>query len=349
MDRLGTCGMPAVVEGNAATRIDGVNTLEAASDTELGFLANPRYEEQLATTQAAAVIVGNDVEPPRPMTLIRTAHPYRAIREAIVMIHGFRKHPQWGLHQTAAISETATVGRNANIGSHVSVGDGAVIGDNVVLYPGCYVGPGALLGDDVTLHANVVIYDGCEIGNKVEIHAGTVIGEDGLGYAPNGEKWAKFPHVGKVVIEDEVEIGANCTIDRAMLGRTVIGSCSKFSNLIAIGHGTRIGSNAMFVAHVGLAGSVVVGKNVKMGGQAGVIGHVTIGDNVNIGAKAGVVHDISPDEFVLGQPAIRATDAKRVISITQKLPDLKQRIRTLEAEVAEMRTLLGATAGSEPK
>ena len=201
----------------------------------------------------------------------------------------------------------------------------------------------------MTLHANVVIYDGCEIGNKVEIHAGTVIGEDGLGYAPNGEKWAKFPHVGKVVIEDEVEIGANCTIDRAMLGRTVIGSCSKFSNLIAIGHGTRIGSNAMFVAHVGLAGSVVVGKNVKMGGQAGVIGHVTIGDNVNIGAKAGVVHDISPDEFVLGQPAIRATDAKRVISITQKLPDLKQRIRTLEAEVAEMRTLLGATAGSEPK
>ncbi len=349
VDRLESCGMTAAIEGNAATRIDGVNTLEAAADTELGFLANPRYEEQMATTQAAAVIVGNDIEPPRSMTLIRTANPYCAIREAIVMIHGFRQHPQWGLHATAAISETATVGRNANIGPHVSVGDGVVIGDHVVLYPGCYLGSGAQLGDGVTLHANVVIYDGCKIGNKVEIHAGTVIGEDGLGYAPNGEQWAKFPHVGTVIIEDDVEIGANCTIDRAMLGCTVIGKGSKFSNLIAIGHGTRIGPNAMFVAHVGLAGSVVVGKNVKMGGQAGVIGHVTIGDNVNIGAKAGVVHDVSPDEFVLGQPAIKAADAKRVISITQKLPDLKQRIRALEAEVAEMRTTLGAPAGTELK
>lgn len=349
VDRLESCGMTAAVEGSAATRIDGVNTLEAATDTELGFLANPRYEEQLATTQAAAVIVANDIEPPRAMTLLRTANPYCAIREAIVMIHGFREHPQRGVHATAAISETATIGRNADIGPHVTVADGVVIGHNVVLYPGCYVGAGAQLGDDVTLHPNVVIYDECKIGNHVEIHAGTVIGEDGLGYAPNGEQWAKFPHIGKVIIEDHVEIGANCAIDRAMLGCTVIGIGSKFSNLIAVGHGARIGPNAMFVAQVGLAGSVVVGRNVKMGGQAGVIGHVTIGDNVNIGAKAGVVHDVSPDEFVLGQPAIKAADAKRVISITQKLPELKQRIRALEAEVAEMRTILGATAGTELK
>ncbi len=347
VDRLESSGMPASIEGSAATRIDGVNTLEAATDTELGFLANPKYEEQLATTQAAAVIVSNDVEPPHPMTLLRTANPYCAIREAIVMIHGFREHPQWGVHATAAVSKTATIGRNANLGPHATVADGVVIGDDVVLYPGCYIGPGAQLGDRVTLHANVVVYDECKIGNNVEIHAGTVIGEDGLGYAPHGEQWAKFPHIGKVIIEDHVEIGANCTIDRAMLGCTVIGMGSKFSNLIAIGHGTRIGPNAMFVAHVGLAGSVTVGRNVKMGGQAGVIGHVTIGDNVNIGAKAGVVHDVSPDEFVLGQPAIKAADAKRVISITQKLPDLKQRIRALEAEVAEMRTTLGAAAGAE--
>ena len=177
--------------------------------------------------------------------------------------------------------------------------------------------------------------------------AGTVIGEDGLGYVPRGEKWEKFPHVGRVIIEDDVEIGANCTIDRAMVGETVICEGVKFSNLIAIGHGTKIGENALFVAQVGVAGSVQVGKNVKMGGQAGVIGHVTIGDNVNIGAKAGVAHDVEADEFVLGQPAIKASEAKRVISITQKLPELKQRLRTLEAEVAEIRRTIGTPAGTD--
>ncbi|MCH8913563.1 MAG: UDP-3-O-(3-hydroxymyristoyl)glucosamine N-acyltransferase, partial [Planctomycetes bacterium] len=189
-----------------------------------------------------------------------------------------------------------------------------------------------------------VIYAESLIGSRVEIHAGTVIGEDGLGYAPDGEKWAKFPHVGRVIIEDDVEIGANCTIDRAMLGNTVLGRGGKFSDLIAVGHGAKIGENAMFVAQVGLAGSVTIGRNVKMGGQAGVIGHVTIGDHANIGAKAGVVHDVDPKEYVLGQPAIKASDAKRVISITQKLPDLKQRVKAMEAELAEMRDSIASSA-----
>ena len=344
VDRLQECGMPTVIEGDPATRIVAVNTLADAAPNELGFLANPRYERQLSTTRAAAVIVGNDVEPPREMTLLRTAQPYCAVRQAIVMIHGFRRHPQWGIHPNAAVSPSAKIGKNANIGPCVTVEGGVVIGDDVVLYPGCYVGQASQLGDRVTLHANVVVYAESTLGNRVEIHAGTVIGEDGLGYAPHGEKWAKFPHVGRVIIEDDVEIGANCTIDRAMLGQTTIGRGGKFSDLIAIGHGAKIGENAMFVAQVGLAGSVTVGKNVKMGGQAGVIGHVTIGDGVNVGAKAGVVDDVDPNEYMLGQPAIKASDAKRVFSITQKLPDLKQRVKTLETDLAEIREWIASSA-----
>ena len=344
VDRLQECGMPTVIEGDPATRIEAVNTLSDATPKELGFLANPRYAEQLSTTRAAAVIVDNDVEPPQPMTLLRTAQPYCAVREAVVMIHGFRRHPQWGIHPNATVSPGAKIGKNANIGPYVTVEEGVVIGDDVVLYPGCAIGQSSRLGDDVTLHPNVVIYAESIIGSRVEIHAGTVIGEDGLGYAPDGEKWAKFPHVGRVIIEDDVEIGANCTIDRAMLGNTVLGRGGKFSDLIAVGHGVKIGENAMFVAQVGLAGSVTIGRNVKMGGQAGVIGHVTIGDHANIGAKAGVVHDVDPKEYVLGQPAIKASEAKRVISITQKLPDLKQRVKAIEAELAEMRDSVAPSA-----
>jgi UDP-3-O-[3-hydroxymyristoyl] glucosamine N-acyltransferase len=344
VDRLQERGMPTVIEGDPAVRIASVNTLADAGPDELGFLANPRYAEQLGTTRAAAVIVGQDAEAPRAMTLLRTAQPYCAVREAIVMIHGFRRHPQWGIHSSAVISPKAQIGKNANIGPYATVEEDAVIGDDVVLYPGCSIGQASRLGNKVTLHPNVVIYAESTIGNNVEIHAGTVIGEDGLGYAPDGEKWAKFPHVGRVIIEDDVEIGANCTIDRAMLGTTVIGRGGKFSDLIAIGHGAKIGENAMFVAQVGLAGSVTVGKNVKMGGQAGVSGHITIGDYVIIGAKAGVAHDVDPKEYVLGQPAIRASDAKRVFSITQKLPDLKQRVKTLETELAEIRDSIASSA-----
>ncbi len=343
-DLLGDCEMPAVIEGDPSARITAVNTLADASPTELGFLANPKYEKQLASTRAAAVIVGQDVEAPRAMTLLRVAQPYCAVREAIVRIHGFRRHPQWGVHATAVLSPRAKVGANPNIGPHVSIEDDVTIGDDVVLYPGCYLGQGSRLGDNVTLHANVVIYEGSIIGNNVEIQAGTVIGEDGLGFAQSAEKWKKFPHLGNVIIEDDVEIGANCTIDRAMLGHTVIGRGSKFSDLIAIGHGTRIGENALLVAQVGVAGSVIVGRNVKMGGQAGITGHVTIGDMVNIGAKAGVAHDVESEAFVLGQPAIKASEAKRVISITQKLPDMKQRLRALEAEVAEIRGAISTPA-----
>lgn len=332
--------MSATVEGDPQTRVIAVNTLEDASPQELTSLHNHRYEKLLATTQAAAVIVERDVHPTRPMTLVRTDKPYPALMEAVVFIHGHRKHPQWAVHPSAVISPTAKIGRNPSIGPNVTIDDHVVIGDDAVLYPGVYVGRRSRLGNKVALFANVVIYEETLIGNNVVIHSGTVIGQDGLGYAPAGEQWSKIPHVGRVIIEDDVEIGSLCAIDRATLGATVIGKGAKFSNLIAIGHGTKVGENAMFVAQVGLAGSVTVGKHVQMGGQAGVIGHIKIGDNAIIGAKAGVANDVEPNEFVLGQPAVKASEAKRVLSITQKLPEMKQRLRALEAEMAEIRALI---------
>ena len=188
--------------------------------------------------------------------------------------------------------------------------------------------PGAAgIGDNVTLFPNVVIYDECVLGDRVTIHAGSVIGEDGLGYAPVGDKWVKIPQIGNVVLGDDVEIGASCTIDRATLGGTLIGSGTKFSNLIAIGHGTKIGEDCMFVAQVGVAGSVHVGRQVSMAGQAGIVGQSVVGDNATIGAKAGVTNNVEPGATMLGQPAVPINECKRQVAIIQKLPELKNEVR----------------------
>jgi UDP-3-O-[3-hydroxymyristoyl] glucosamine N-acyltransferase len=211
-----------------------------------------------------------------------------------------------------------------------------VIGDRATIYPGVYIARGSRIGHDVTLFPNVVLYEQSILGDRVTIHAGSVIGEDGLGYAPVNGKWVKIPQVGNVVLGDDVEIGTDCAIDRATLGSTVIGSGTKFSNLVAIGHGTRIGEDCLFVAQVGVAGSVQVGRHVTMAGQVGVVGHITIGDNVRIGAKAGVINSIEAGQSVLGQPAVPVQEAKRQVAVTQRLPELKKEIRRLRRELGEL-------------
>jgi len=189
----------------------------------------------------------------------------------------------------------------------------------------------------VTLFPNVVVYEQCVLGDRVTVHAGSVIGEDGLGYAPVGEKWIKIPQIGNAVIGDDGEIGANCTIDRATLGSTVISRGTKFSNLIAVGHGTRIGEDCLFVAQVGIAGSVQVGRHVVMAGQAGVVGHITIGDNATVGAKAGVTNTIEPGVTVLGQPAVPINECKRQVAVAQRLPELKNEVKRLRRDLDRLR------------
>ncbi len=328
-------GMSAEPHGDA--QVDRVATLEDADRGAISFLSNPKYEKQLATTRASAVLVRPDVVVPPGLSLIRVADPYAAVTALIVALHGHRRHPPRREHQAAAtIAPTARLGDGCIVHHGVTIEDNVVIGRNARIYPGVYVGPRARIGDDVVLFPNVVIYDDCVLGDRVTIHAGTVIGNDGLGYAPVSGRWLKIPQIGMVEIASDVEIGANCSIDRATLGKTFIGGGTKFSNLIAIGHGTRIGENCMLVAQVGIAGSVGVGSGVVMAGQAGIVGHVRIGDRAVIGAKAGVINDVPEGETVLGAPAIPARVKKREAAIVGRLPEMRESLRELQRANKEL-------------
>jgi len=326
-------GIPCEIDGDPSVRIGAVATLEDAREGQVSFLSNPKYLGHLAATQASAVLVRPDVQPPRPMNLIRTPDPYAAVTAAIVRLHGHRRPPQWGLSPKAHIAPTAKLGRNPNIAPNVHIDEDVQIGDNATFYPGVYIGRGCRVGDNALFFPNVVLYENCFLGDRVTIHAGSIIGEDGLGYAPVDGKWVKIPQIGNVVIGDDVEIGANCTVDRATLGSTQIGSGTKFSNLIAIGHGTRIGPDCMFVAQVGIAGSVQVGRHVTVAGQAGIVGHITIGDNATVGARAGVTNSVEPGVTVLGEPAVPINECKRQVAVVQRLPELKNAVKRMRRDL----------------
>lgn len=334
--------IPCEIEGDASTPIHSVATLEDAGDGQISFLSNPKYEKELETTRAAAVLVRPEQQAPRPMNLVRTPEPYAAVTAAMVRLHGYRHHPAWGVSPRAHIAASAQIGPGANIAPGVHIEDDVQIGSNANIYPGVYIARRCRIGNNVTLFPNVVIYEDCVVGDRVTIHAGTVIGEDGLGYAPVRDKWIKIPQIGNALIGDDVEIGANCTIDRATLGSSIIGAGTKFSNLIAIGHGTKVGPNCMFVAQVGIAGSVTVGSHVTMAGQAGVVGHIAIGDNVTVGAKAGVTNSIEPGITVLGAPAVPIQECKRQIAALQKLPQLKKEVQRLRIQLASLLERFGA-------
>lgn len=335
-DFLASVGMVCTVEGDEAATVASVATLEDAGEGQISFLSNPKYEKDLIATKATAVLVRPELQPKRKMNLLRTADPYAAVTACIVRLHGYRRHPQWGVSPRAHIADGAQIGADSNIAPGVHIEADVEIGERATLYPGVYVARGCRIGREVTLFPNVVIYENCVLGDRVTIHAGTVIGEDGLGYAPINQKWVKIPQIGNVVLGDDVEIGANCAIDRATLGNTVISSGTKFSNLIAIGHGTKIGEDCLFVAQVGIAGSVTVGRHVTMAGQAGVVGHIQIGDHATVGAKAGVVNSIEPHMTVLGQPAVPINECKRQVAVTQKLPAMKKDMLRLRRDVDEL-------------
>lgn len=334
-------GFDARLHGDASTRIESVATLEDACPGQISFLSNPKYEKLLESTRASAVVLRPGVAAPPDLGQIQVSDPYAATTAIIVAIHGYRRHrrrPADG--QRSMIDPTAVIGPGASIYPGVTIDEHAVVGEGAVLYPGVYIGPRCRIGRNVTLFPNVVIYEDTIIGDRVTIHAGSVIAEDGLGYAPVDGRWVKIPQIGIVEIGDDVEIGANCTIDRATLGRTRIGAGTKFSNLIAIGHGTTVGSHCLFVAQVGLAGSVAVGEHVTIAGQAGVVGHIRIGDNATVGAKAGVTNNVAAGETVLGQPAIPISDMKRQVAHVSRLPELRQQVRQLEKRLAEVEATL---------
>jgi UDP-3-O-[3-hydroxymyristoyl] glucosamine N-acyltransferase len=307
----------AELVGDSDVAVSSANTLEDAEPGQISFLANAKYAKQLTTTRASAVIVAAGVTSDR-VALLRSKDPYFAFSQAVVALHGYRQHPHGGVHPSAHVDPSATIGAGT------------------VVYPGAYVGPGATVGRECILYPNAVIYDGCVIGDRVIIHANATIGADGFGFATQKGVHHKIPQVGNVVIEDDCEIGANATIDRAALGSTRIGKGSKLGDLITIGHNTQVGPGAILVAQVGIAGSCVLGHHVTMAGQVGVAGHLKIGDNSTIGAQSGIITDVPEQSTLVGSPAMPIQHARRVYLRFTQLPELAERIKKLEEAVGEL-------------
>ena len=322
------CGDPTVV-------IRAASTLGRADKGEVSFLTNRKYEKQLKTTKASAVIVGKD-PPAAAVPLLIAEDPYYAFMQIMVLLHGHRKHKKVGISPHASISDTAKIGMDCHIFDFVTISDGARIKDGCIVYSGAYIGRDVQIGNDCIIYPNVAIYDGCKIGNHVIINANTAIGEDGFGYATHKGIHHKIPQNGTVIIEDDVEIGACCGIERGTLSDTVIGQGCKLGDLVTIGHGTRIGPHCLLVAQVGVAGSTNIGHHCTVGGQVGIVGHITIGNNVTIGAQAGVINSIPDNKVVLGAPAVDANMARRAYSMIQYLPDMRQSIRDLQNKMKQI-------------
>jgi UDP-3-O-[3-hydroxymyristoyl] glucosamine N-acyltransferase len=330
--------------GDGAALVTGMAPLESASPTEAAFLANPRYEKHVANTKAAAVIVPADYAAPAGVAVIRCADPYFAFRQAMVALYGFRPRPFVGVHRWAYIDQRAMLGENVAVAQFVTISEGAVIGAGTVLYPGVFIGPHARIGRDCILHPSVTVYDHCILGDRVTVHANSVIGEDGFGYATRDGRHHKIPQAGWVEIGDDVEIGANCSVDRAAIGATRIGEGTKFSNQVALGHGAQVGRHNLLVAQVGIAGSTRTGDYCVFGGQSGVVGHVALGDGVQVAAQAGVTNDVPAGMKVLGSPADELTEARRQLVLVRKLPELRRRLVELETQVAAIKKQLDESA-----
>jgi len=324
------CGDPNVV-------IKSASTLGRAREGDISFLVNRKYQKQLRTTKASAVIVGKETAD-SSVPLLIAEDPYYAFMQIMVLLHGHRKHKKVGISQRASISDSAKVGADCHIHDFAVIADDARIGDGCVIYSGVYIGHGVQIGNDSIIYPNTTIYDGCRLGNRVIINANTTIGEDGFGYATYEGVHHKIPQIGGVIIEDDVEVGACCGIERGTLGDTVIGQGSKLGDLVTIGHGTKIGQYCLLVAQVGIAGSTTLGHHCVVGGQVGIVGHINIGHNVTIAAQAGVVNNIEDGQIVLGAPAIEANQGRRAYSMIQYLPEMRQSIRSLQNQIDQITT-----------
>jgi len=323
------------VFGDPSIVIKSASTLGRAGKGDISFLANSKYERQLQTTKASAVIVGKETTT-APVPLLIAEDPYYAFMQIMVLLHGHRKHKKTGISPRASISDTAKVGADCHIYDFATIADEAKIGDGCIIYPGVFVGHGVQVGNDSIIYPNVTIYDGTKIGNRVIINANSTIGEDGFGYASHKGIHHKIPQIGIVIIEDDVEVGACCGIERGTLRDTVIGRGSKLGDLVTIGHGTKIGPHCLLVAQVGIAGSTTLGHHCIVGGQVGIVGHTNIGNNVTIAAQAGVINSIPDGKMVLGAPAIEASQGKRAYSMIQYLPEMRQSIRSLQTRIEQI-------------
>jgi UDP-3-O-[3-hydroxymyristoyl] glucosamine N-acyltransferase len=317
------------VEGDAAIEIRRVAKIEDAGPGDLTFLANPKYASKLATTRASAVIMNGEAIA-APCAVIRSQSPYLTFARAAQVLSP-DKPPAAGVHSLASVAADATVDPTATIGAFAVIGAGATIGARTIIHPHVVIGDGTTIGPDCILHGHVSIRERCTIGARVIVQNGAVIGSDGYGFAQRADgSHEKIPQTAPVVIEDDVEIGANTTIDRPAVGETRIKAGTKIDNLVQIGHGVVLGKNVLLAAQVGIAGSTVLGDSVQFGGQVGVGGHLTIGDRVKAVGQSGITNSVDADEFVSGYPAIPNSEWKRSSVVFRKLPEMRKQLRSLE-------------------
>ncbi len=323
------------IVGDPAATVGGFAKIEEGRGGALSFLANPKYEHFVYSTESSVVIVGRDFAPSAPVaaTLIRVPDAYAAFAALLRLYDESRPRPK-GVSPRASVAPDAVIGEGCYVGDFAVVDSGARLGDGVLVYPQCYVGVGVRIGDGTVVHAGVKIYEGCVIGAHAVIHAGCVVGADGFGFAPGGDGvFGKIPQIGNVVIEDEVEIGANTCIDRATMGSTVLRRGVKLDNLIQVGHNVEIGENTVAAAQTGIAGSVKIGAGCMFGGQVGIAGHITLGDGVKMGAQSGVDHDVPPGGTLLGSPGLPGIRFHRSWAVFRELPELARRINAIELRV----------------
>ena len=324
-----------VGDGNAS--IYTVSSIEGGKEGGLAYLSNPRFEPYLYTTKCSIVLVERNFEPKEPVkaTLIKVDNVNACVLRLLDMYNAMKPQKS-GISKMASISEKATIGENCYIGDFAVIEAGAVVGDGAKIYPQCYVGDNVKIGAKTTLYAGVKIYEGCSVGANCILHAGAVIGADGFGFAPNAEGgFDKIPQLGNVIIEDNVEIGANTCIDRAKTDSTIIRKGVKLDNLIQIGHNVQIGENTVSSAQTGIAGTSKVGSNCFLAGQVGIADHVTIGNRVMIGSKSGLDKSVPDGEIRFGYPALPGMQYHRSFAVFKELPELRRRLLKLEAELAK--------------
>ena len=328
-----------VVEGDPEVAVNNVSKIEEGKAGTLAFLANPKYEHYIYHTGASIVLVNEDFHPaqPCPCTLIRVKSAYDAIATLLQLYESMRPKPV-GIEQPAYISDNATIGEKVYIGAFAYIGRGAKIGNNVKIYPQAYIGDGVTIGDDTIIYAGARIYAGCVIGKSCILHSGAVIGADGFGFVPEGDYYKKIPQIGNVVLEDNVEIGANTCIDRATMGSTRVHDGVKLDNLIQVAHNVVIGRNTVIAAQSGMAGSAKIGENCVFGGQVGIIGHLEIGAGTQIAAQSGITNNIPEKSVLRGSPAFDLPKYQKCYVVFRKLPELYGQVRDLQKEINALKS-----------
>ncbi len=321
------------VVGDGERPIEGLRTLEDARENHLSFLTHSRYREEANRSSAGALLVGRG-DDDLTTDLVVVEDPSRAL--ALLLRHfASPRRAEPGIHPSAVIAEDAEVDPSASIGALCVVGSGALIGPRTRLEPHCVLGEGATVGADCLLHARVTLYDRSAVGDRCILHSGAVVGADGFGYASDGEGHHKLEHLGRTVLEDDVEVGANATLDRGMLGDTVIGAGTKIDDLVMVAHNVRVGRHCLLVAQAGIAGSARLGDRVTVAGQSGIIGHIAVGDDVVVASKSAVYREVEPGKQLAGIPATDLPLWRRQQAIVARLPEWRARLMRLERDRRE--------------